>query len=125
MQQDIVTQLPRLDKLSGDVKNLLEGLLNKDPRRRLGSTNGIADIKSHPYFSDIDWAKVVKKKYRYMKLQFLKMDMAQSNFTSEFTDADVGINVEEEIDNQDHKKVTKKNKPLILDLNDLRRKLLR
>ena len=48
--------------LSPVVKDLLAKLLNKDPNRRLGNICGIRDIKSHPFFNDIDWKLVKEKK---------------------------------------------------------------
>ena len=38
-----------------EAKDLVERLLLKDPRRRLGSLNGWLDVKSHSYFKDIEW----------------------------------------------------------------------
>ncbi|KAH3680821.1 hypothetical protein WICPIJ_008104 [Wickerhamomyces pijperi] len=37
-----------------EAKSLIRGLLEMDPDQRLGS-NGAEEIKSHPYFKDIDW----------------------------------------------------------------------
>ena len=44
------------------AKDLLEKLLDRDPQRRLGS-NGAAEIKAHPYFTAIDWRKLLQRKY--------------------------------------------------------------
>mmetsp|Transcript_938 Transcript_938/g.596 ORF Transcript_938/g.596 Transcript_938/m.596 type:complete len:83 (+) Transcript_938:822-1070(+) len=39
-----------------NAKNLLEGLLQRNPRQRIGSSSDGADeIKNHPFFADIDW----------------------------------------------------------------------
>ncbi|XWS10722.1 hypothetical protein CRYUN_Cryun38cG0022200 [Craigia yunnanensis] len=38
-----------------EAKNLIEKLLVKDPRRRLGCTRGAQDIKQHPFFDGIKW----------------------------------------------------------------------
>ena len=36
--------------------SLLRGLLQKDPRKRLGGGNLDAEeIKQHPYFKDVNW----------------------------------------------------------------------
>lgn len=40
--------------LSSNLKCLLEGLLQPDPLKRLGS-NGIFEILNHKYFQDISW----------------------------------------------------------------------
>ena len=53
-------QLPNF--LSEPVKGLLKELLQKDPSKRLGG--GVEDakeIKSHPYFSDVNWDDVYNK----------------------------------------------------------------
>jgi serine/threonine protein kinase len=45
-----------------DAQNLLRGLLERDERKRLGSSvaDG-AEIRSHPFFKDIDWEKMMRK----------------------------------------------------------------
>lgn len=39
------------------------GLLNKDPKERLGA-NGVEEIKNHKYFEDIDWEKLAKREVK-------------------------------------------------------------
>lgn len=46
--------------VSLEARDLLEGLLKRDPRQRLGA-NGVADIKSHPFFEGIDWEAVLRR----------------------------------------------------------------
>ncbi|XP_068657062.1 serine/threonine-protein kinase WAG1-like [Aristolochia californica] len=38
-----------------EAKDLIERLLVKDPRRRLGCARGAAEIKRHPFFTGINW----------------------------------------------------------------------
>lgn len=38
-----------------EAKDLIEKLLIKDPRRRLGGARGATDIKRHPFFDGIKW----------------------------------------------------------------------
>ncbi|KAL7597822.1 serine/threonine-protein kinase WAG1 [Lactuca sativa] len=38
-----------------EAKDLIEKLLVKDPRRRLGCASGATDIKRHPFFDGIKW----------------------------------------------------------------------
>lgn len=38
-----------------EARDLIEGLLVKDPRRRLGCARGATDIKRHPFFDGIKW----------------------------------------------------------------------
>lgn len=51
-------------QLSENTKKLLTRLLQRRVEDRLGSgPTGAQEIKSHPFFADLDWAKVLKKKY--------------------------------------------------------------
>jgi len=50
--------------LTENVKNLLQGLLQRKVEDRLGSgTTGAGEIKGHPFFADLDFGKVLRKKY--------------------------------------------------------------
>ncbi|XP_047342331.1 serine/threonine-protein kinase WAG1-like [Impatiens glandulifera] len=40
------------------VRDLIERLLVKDPRRRLGFNGGASDIKCHPFFNGVKWALI-------------------------------------------------------------------
>lgn len=44
------------------ARDLLSRLLDRDPQRRLGA-NGAAEIKSHHFFANIDWRKLLQRKY--------------------------------------------------------------
>jgi hypothetical protein len=72
--------------------------LEKNPEFRLGAKNGIADIKNHKWFQDINWDDVRNKRYRYVKQYFMKVDMTQSNFNQEYLNEklDIGIDIDEE-----------------------------
>lgn len=49
--------------ISLDARNILETLLMKDPKSRLGSGKlDAASIKAHPWFKDIDWDDVYNRK---------------------------------------------------------------
>ena len=43
------------------ARDLLSQLLEKEPHKRLG-VNGAEEIKSHPFFADIDWKKLMQKR---------------------------------------------------------------
>ena len=46
----------------GAAVSFLEGLLTRDPEKRLGSgPNGSENVKKHPFFKSIDWEKLEKK----------------------------------------------------------------
>lgn len=40
------------------ARDLISGLLNKDPARRLGSKRGAADVKTHPFFKGLNFALI-------------------------------------------------------------------
>ena len=44
------------------ARDLLSRLLERDPQARLGA-NGAAEIKSHHFFANIDWRKLLQRKY--------------------------------------------------------------
>jgi protein-serine/threonine kinase len=49
--------------LSEDVMDLIKKLLEKNPKKRLGSgINGSDDIKAHLFFKDVDWNNVAELK---------------------------------------------------------------
>jgi len=50
------------EHFSHEAKSLLRGLLQRDPKLRLGSGKGDhLEIKSHPFFRSIDWTKLYNK----------------------------------------------------------------
>ncbi|KAJ2805772.1 Serine/threonine-protein kinase, partial [Coemansia helicoidea] len=50
------------DDMGNRAKSLLRGLLQRDPRRRLGN-NGAAEIKNQPFFAEINWDYLIGKQY--------------------------------------------------------------
>ncbi|XP_073300258.1 protein kinase PINOID-like [Primulina huaijiensis] len=40
------------------ARDLISGLLSKDPKRRLGSRRGAADVKTHPFFKGLNFALI-------------------------------------------------------------------
>jgi serine/threonine protein kinase len=47
-------KFPKEPQVSKEVKDLIKGLIAKDPDRRIGSLKGVEEIKSHP------WMRVAK-----------------------------------------------------------------
>jgi len=41
--------------LSTNARSLITELLNRNPEKRLGGKGGAEEVKSHPWFNDIDW----------------------------------------------------------------------
>ena len=53
---------PGTDIVPAAAKDLLTKLLDRNPERRLGA-NGAAEIKAHHFFANIDWRKLLQRKY--------------------------------------------------------------
>ena len=72
--------------LSPDAKNLLRGLLTKDPTRRLGSGAGDAEeIKPHRFFNSIDWVKLRNGEITPPWAPTISGNQDTSQFDAEFT----------------------------------------
>lgn len=73
---------PKLpSKLSTSAKDLINALLNKDPEQRLGSGPlGAKEIKSHPWFSGVDWAAYLKMEVKPPFVPKIKGELDVSNF---------------------------------------------
>lgn len=52
------------NSLSQSAKDLLIGLLQRNPHKRLGYSNGAEEIKDHPWFFDIKWEEVLQRRLR-------------------------------------------------------------
>ena len=48
--------------VSDELKDLLRKMLDKNPKKRIGIGNDKQDLKSHPFFSDINWDLILNKK---------------------------------------------------------------
>jgi len=44
--------------LSANARGILQALLDRNPKTRLGSINDAADVKAHPFFAGLDWGKL-------------------------------------------------------------------
>ncbi|KAJ3290953.1 Serine/threonine kinase [Rhizoclosmatium sp. JEL0117] len=72
--------------LDSEAVSLLQGLLNKYPKSRLGGGRlGSEEIKQHPYFDGIDWNAMMQKKVTPPWKPTLKNERDVSNFEEEFT----------------------------------------
>jgi len=47
--------------LSEPCKSLIVQLLNRDPKKRLGSKDDVNDLKAHPFFKPLNFEKLMKK----------------------------------------------------------------
>jgi hypothetical protein len=50
------------DQVSQECRDLLFGLLEKDPKLRLGYKSDASEIKQHPFFSSVDWNMIYQKR---------------------------------------------------------------
>lgn len=69
--------------IQNSTKQFLESLLQKDPTKRLGF-NGAAEIKSHPWFENVNWDYILQKKYESFYIPKIKGDLGLKNFDQEF-----------------------------------------
>ncbi|MES1912357.1 MAG: hypothetical protein MHM6MM_004644 [Cercozoa sp. M6MM] len=68
-------------EISAEAESLLRGLLQKDPKKRLGcGRDGIDEIKRHPFFRDIDWDKMLSREVKPPH----QPDLDRANCVSDF-----------------------------------------
>lgn len=79
-------RFPR-DALSTEGRNFVKGLLNRNPKHRLGANGDAQELMDHPFFSDIDWKALNRKEVIPPFKPKLKSDTDTSNFDPEFTNA--------------------------------------
>eukprot|EP00768_Dysnectes_brevis_P007921 gnl/Dysnectes_brevis/690_a761_2746.p1 GENE.gnl/Dysnectes_brevis/690_a761_2746~~gnl/Dysnectes_brevis/690_a761_2746.p1 ORF type:complete len:516 (+),score=139.23 gnl/Dysnectes_brevis/690_a761_2746:1111-2658(+) len=72
--------------MSDSCKDIIEGLLVRDPRRRLGSRKGgVEELKQHPWFRGLDWDRLYRRGYEMEYRPEVKGAMDLSNFDRVFT----------------------------------------
>ncbi|PFH61149.1 hypothetical protein XA68_18099 [Ophiocordyceps unilateralis] len=79
-------RFPR-DTLSQEGRNFVKGLLNRNPKHRLGAMDDAEELKRHPFFGDIDWDLLAKKLITPPFKPKLKSETDVSYFDPEFTNA--------------------------------------
>ncbi|KAF5369864.1 hypothetical protein D9758_001272 [Tetrapyrgos nigripes] len=85
-----------------DGKQFVKGLLNRNPKHRLGAQRDAAELKDHPFFKTIDWNLLSEKKVTPPFKPVVESDESTTNFDPEFTSADVrDLNGEEKLDEAD------------------------
>ena len=91
MIKSSAVKFPKRISLSEDAKDVIRKLLEKNPKKRLGSQNGIEEIKKHPFFASIDFDLIVQKKIPAPFIPELTNDTDVQYFDEEFTNEDVGM----------------------------------
>ena len=75
------------DALSTEGRNFVKGLLNRNPKHRLGANGDAEELKRQPFFDDVDWDAFLKKLVVPPFKPKLKSVLDTSNFDPEFTNA--------------------------------------
>ena len=74
--------------------DFLEKLLEKDPKKRLGSgLMGCEEIRKHKWFSTIDWGSLFKKELKPPFKPILKSDLDTSYFDMVFNKINNNFNI--------------------------------
>ncbi|KAK9475208.1 kinase-like domain-containing protein [Dipodascopsis tothii] len=79
------------DALSSEGRNFVKGLLNRNPKHRLGAMDDARELKAHPFFADVDWSQLLQKKVPPPFKPHLKSETDTSNFDPEFTNASTSV----------------------------------
>ena len=79
-------RFPR-DALSAEGRNFVKGLLNRNPKHRLGANRDAQELIEHPFFADVDWKALAQKNLVPPFKPKLSSVGDTSNFDPEFTNA--------------------------------------
>lgn len=79
------------DALSPEGRDFVKGLLNRNPKHRLGATHDAPELMAHPFFKDIDWDMLKKKQIPPPYKPHVSSDDDTSNFDPEFTSASTSV----------------------------------
>ena len=71
--------------VSKDAKDLISRLLDKNPENRLCSHNGIEEIKTHPFFKNIDFDAILRKEVEAPYIPKITNSTDVRNFDELFT----------------------------------------
>ncbi|KAI5964781.1 SCH9 [Candida pseudojiufengensis] len=71
--------------LSPEGRSFVKGLLNRNPKHRLGAINDARELKAHPFFADIDWNLLKAKTLPPPFKPHITSETDTSNFDPEFT----------------------------------------
>lgn len=71
--------------LSPEGRSFVKGLLNRNPKHRLGSINDARELRAHAFFNDIDWNLLKAKSIPPPFKPHLASETDTSNFDPQFT----------------------------------------
>ena len=72
-----------------DAKDFLDRLLQRDPKKRLGSLNGIKNLKDHPFFQGVNWKHLIREPAPWVPPAAKDLDM--TNFPKAQQKDDLGL----------------------------------
>ncbi|KAK0562912.1 Serine/threonine-protein kinase [Tilletia horrida] len=72
--------------IGDDGKQFVKGLLNRNPKHRLGAQRDAQDLKEHAFFKDIDWEALAAKRITPPFKPLVESDESTANFDPEFTE---------------------------------------
>ncbi|GAA6026693.1 hypothetical protein JCM10207_005542, partial [Rhodosporidiobolus poonsookiae] len=72
-----------------DGKQFVKGLLNRNPKHRLGAQRDAAELKEHAFFKAIDWDLLAQRKIPPPFKPYVDSDESVANFDPEFTEANL------------------------------------
>ncbi|CAA7260185.1 unnamed protein product [Cyclocybe aegerita] len=75
--------------INDDGKQFVKGLLNRNPKHRLGAQRDAAELKEHAFFKNIDWVALSLKQVTPPFKPVVESDESTNNFDPEFTSADI------------------------------------
>lgn len=73
--------------LSQEGRSFVKGLLNRNPKHRLGALNDARELRAHPFFHDVNWDNLREKKIPPPFVPHIANELDTSNFDPEFTNA--------------------------------------
>ncbi|KZT19285.1 kinase-like protein [Neolentinus lepideus HHB14362 ss-1] len=85
-------------------KQFVKGLLNRNPKHRLGAQRDAAELKEHAFFATIDWGALARKQVTPPFKPVVESDESTANFDPEFTTADLremGLDGDTDMDDED------------------------
>ncbi|KAF3987591.1 hypothetical protein FT663_03748 [Candidozyma haemuli var. vulneris] len=77
--------------LSPEGRSFVKGLLNRNPRHRLGALKDARELKEHPFFQDVDWNLLKAKDIPPPFKPHLSSETDTSNFDPEFTNESTSV----------------------------------
>lgn len=75
--------------IGDDGKQFVKGLLNRNPKHRLGAERDAEELRAHPFFKNIDWTLLAQKKINPPFKPNVNSDEDYSNFDPLFTSTDL------------------------------------